>query len=70
MVPRTQSLNNLQVLYSGGSNLLGCLGHGDTKTNHSDPALVENLFGWEVVKVACGNQHTVILTSENEVTSL
>ena len=63
-------MNNLQVLYSGGSNLLGCLGHGDTKTNHSDPALVENLFGWEVVKVACGNQHTVILTSENEVTSL
>ncbi|XP_063675413.1 serine/threonine-protein kinase Nek8-like isoform X2 [Bolinopsis microptera] len=56
-----------KAVYSGGSNTLGCLGHGNTCTSQKEPALVQNLFGWEVVKVACGNQHTVILTSENEV---
>ena len=47
--------------------MLGCLGHGDTTTKHSEPALVQSLFGWEVIKIACGNQHTLALTSENEV---
>ena len=47
--------------------MLGCLGHGDTTTKHSEPVLVQSLFGWEVIKIACGNQHTLALTSENEV---
>lgn len=50
--------------------MLGCLGHGNTTTTTSELSLIQSLFGWEVVKVACGNQHSVVLTSENEVTTL
>ena len=58
---------HIQVLYSSGSNMLGCLGHGHTNPVSSQPILVQSLFGWEVLKVTCGNQHSVALTSENEV---
>ena len=47
--------------------MLGCLGHGHTNPVPSEPTLVQNLFGWEVTRVACGDQHSVVLTSDNEV---
>lgn len=60
-------INSNKVLYSSGSNMLGCLGHGHTNPVPSEPTLVQNLFGWEVTRVACGDQHSVVLTSDNEV---
>ena len=57
-----------QVLYSFGSNILGCCGLGHTNPLDSPrPSVVHSLFGWDVVKVTCGNQHVAVLTAEGEL---
>ena len=54
-------------LYSWGNGSAGQLGHGN-KDNLNRPKLIDkSLFGKKAHHVACGNEHTVVLTTEGEV---
>ena len=51
-----------------GSGAHGCLGHGDYH-DVSQAKIVEELLGYEVVKVSCGASHVMAVTNDNEVFS-
>lgn len=51
---------------SFGSNLLGQCGHGEIKTQMK-PKLIESLRGVNVIDVACGENHSIILTDTGNV---
>lgn len=53
-------------VYSFGTGDCGQLGHGDG-LNYSKPKLVESIALLEVSSVACGNNHTLVVTSTGEV---
>jgi RCC1 and BTB domain-containing protein len=52
-------------LYTWGRGAQGRLGHGND--DYLDkPKLVECLIGKKVVLVACGDEHTAVVTTEGE----
>jgi alpha-tubulin suppressor-like RCC1 family protein len=54
-------------LFTWGDGSIGQLGHGDTVIL-KQPKLVTSCFiGKEVVHVACGSWHTVVVTGEGEL---
>uniref|UniRef100_A0A2K5SHM5 non-specific serine/threonine protein kinase n=2 Tax=Cebus imitator TaxID=2715852 RepID=A0A2K5SHM5_CEBIM len=52
------------MTFGSGSN--GCLGHGSL-TDISQPTIVEDLLGYEMVQVACGASHVLALSTEREL---
>jgi len=56
-------------LFTWGSGFHGQCGHGDDITLNllENPRRVEAMIGHKVVEVACGFQHTVILTEKGDV---
>ncbi|KAL6057694.1 E3 ubiquitin-protein ligase herc2, variant 2 [Balamuthia mandrillaris] len=54
------------AVYTYGSGRYGQLGHGDKK-DKAFPHLVEALREHDVIKVACGREHTVAVTRDNKL---
>ena len=52
-------------LYTWGHGGCGQLGHGN-QNSINQPKQVTSLIGKKVVHVACGVEHTAVLTSEGE----
>eukprot|EP01060_Flectonema_neradi_P034948 TRINITY_DN6279_c0_g1_i1.p1 TRINITY_DN6279_c0_g1~~TRINITY_DN6279_c0_g1_i1.p1 ORF type:complete len:957 (+),score=177.36 TRINITY_DN6279_c0_g1_i1:1-2871(+) len=55
-------------VYSFGSNTKGQLGLGH-KTSTTTPTPIYSLSGSEVVQMACGDEHSLVLTTDNKVYS-
>lgn len=55
-------------LYTWGNGSTGMLGHGEN-AEENVPKVVEALQSKDVMKIACGTTHTVVLTNEGEVFS-
>jgi len=53
------------AIYSWGCNRYGQLGHGDT-VHRKVPTQIESLKNAEVVEIACGTQHSVVLLHESD----
>ena len=53
------------ILLTRGQGRCGCLGHGDTRAL-TTPRIVEALLGDDVVEVAAGPSHVVVVTNEGE----
>ncbi|XP_033636958.1 serine/threonine-protein kinase Nek8-like [Asterias rubens] len=64
----TACLTDRGILMTYGSGAHGCLGHGDYH-DVSQAKIVEELLGYEVVKVSCGASHVMAVTNDNEVLS-
>ncbi|CAC5359325.1 Serine/threonine-protein kinase nekl-2,Probable serine/threonine-protein kinase nek3,Serine/threonine-protein kinase Nek1,Serine/threonine-protein kinase Nek6,Serine/threonine-protein kinase Nek7,Serine/threonine-protein kinase Nek8,Serine/threonine-protein kinase Nek11,Serine/threonine-protein kinase Nek3,Serine/threonine-protein kinase Nek4,Serine/threonine-protein kinase Nek9,Serine/threonine-protein kinase Nek5 [Mytilus coruscus] len=56
------------IVLTCGDGSSGCLGHGDWK-NTNRPRLIETLLSIDVIAVACGKKHVVVVGSEGEVFS-
>ena len=52
----------------GADNAHGQLGHGDTSPRF-EPQVIAPLEGLQIMLVACGKQHSLVLTSEGDVYS-
>ena len=69
-VYHTVGVSPTGALHSWGCNESGELGHGDDDYSNycTKPELIDkSLFGKKAQHVACGNDHTVVLTTEGEV---
>ena len=53
-------------VFTWGSNDYGQLGHGDQK-DRNVPTKVESLSGEIIVKIACGHDHTAVVTERGKV---
>ncbi|CAG2247837.1 Probable serine/threonine-protein kinase nek3 [Mytilus edulis] len=51
------------IVLTCGDGSSGCLGHGDWK-NTNRPRLIETLLSIDVIAVACGKKHVVVVGSE------
>ena len=51
-------------MYTWGEGAGGRLGHGDEDDRH-EPQVVSALRGTQIVQVACGFAHTVVLTGKS-----
>ena len=56
------------ILMTFGSGSSGCLGHGNFH-DVKQPKIVEALIGSEVMDLACGSNHAVALTTDQELFS-
>ncbi|KAG2377495.1 hypothetical protein C9374_009406 [Naegleria lovaniensis] len=64
------ALTNDNVLVSFGSNANGQLGNPSSPSNVSQPVPVVqtgSLLGKEIKKIACGSEHALVLTADNEI---
>ena len=52
---------NVTQIYHGGQ-----LGHGDDKSYRQIPTKVESLDGLVIVKIACGQYHTIAITDDGD----
>ncbi len=59
----TAILTTTAQVYTFGSGTLGQLGHGDG-TSYTKPKLVEALSKLHVVSIACGSNHTLVVTDD------
>ncbi|XP_055604185.1 serine/threonine-protein kinase Nek8 [Uranotaenia lowii] len=57
---------DLGVVLSCGDNNNGCLGHGDT-TPLLVPKIVQKFNNVKIIKVVCGSQHVVALSSDGDL---
>ncbi|XP_032129302.1 serine/threonine-protein kinase Nek8-like isoform X2 [Sapajus apella] len=62
----TACLTDRGIIMTFGSGSNGCLGHGSL-TDISQPTIVEDLLGYEMVQVACGASHVLALSTEREL---
>ena len=53
-------------LYSWGYGILGALGHGDTRTQHT-PKKIKYFKSQRIIDVSCGEQHTLAVTADGKV---
>eukprot|EP00164_Ancoracysta_twista_P004908 GFYU01006672.1.p1 GENE.GFYU01006672.1~~GFYU01006672.1.p1 ORF type:complete len:690 (+),score=188.72 GFYU01006672.1:180-2249(+) len=63
------ALTDTGDVYSWGYGSYGQLGHGGARNQEPTPGLVEMLQGKRVRQIACGANHTVVLTDEGDVYS-
>ncbi|KAM9733139.1 serine/threonine-protein kinase Nek8 [Menidia menidia] len=54
------------IIMTFGSGSNGCLGHGNFN-DVTQPKIVEELLGYELVQVSCGASHVLAVTNEREV---
>lgn len=59
-------LTDRGLLMTSGGGASGCLGHGDY-ADVEQAKIVQSLLGSEVIHIACGSNHCVAVTSDNEV---
>ena len=66
----TVGVNQEGNLVSWGSGLRGQLGHGNNRDQRIEPTILEKaLFSKQVEHVACGLNHTLVVTTEGELYS-
>ena len=63
----TAALTKDGKVFAWGNNRQGDLGHGDRKKNSNIPTKVESLDGLFIVKIACGEYHTVAITDDGDI---
>ena len=61
----TAALTNEGKVFTWGDNDFGQLGHGEYEHRHI-PTKVESLDGVSIVKIACGEWHTVAITDKGD----
>ena len=61
----TAALTKEGKLFTWGRNSYGQLGHGD-KEHRQIPTKVESLDGLVIVKIACGQYHTIAITDDGD----
>ncbi|XP_021355161.1 uncharacterized protein LOC110451456 [Mizuhopecten yessoensis] len=56
------------IILTCGDGTKGCLGHGDWTSTYR-PRLIESLLSVDVISVACGPKHVVVVGSDGEIFS-
>ncbi|MCO5551230.1 hypothetical protein L7F22_004729 [Adiantum nelumboides] len=64
----TLALTGSGDIYSFGQGAFGALGHGNTESC-SAPTFVNGLWGFGIVQIACGENHSVALSIDGQVFS-
>ncbi|KAH7441352.1 hypothetical protein KP509_03G034500 [Ceratopteris richardii] len=64
----TLALTGSGSVYSFGQGVFGALGHGNTESC-STPVLIDGLWGFGVVQIACGENHSLALSVDGQVFS-
>eukprot|EP00741_Cyanophora_paradoxa_P015422 tig00020875_g14885.t1 len=64
--PKQAAMQYGLATYTWGQGTLGQLGHGDD-ADLAEPRLLLAMLGRQIGMIACGNQHTCLLTSDGQV---